>query len=303
MSLLPLRVLYLLSDIIYLVVRYVLRYRCAIIRKNLSNSFPEKSEHELRKIETGFYRYFCDYLVETIKMMTMSERQIRKRMVFTNMEEVNQILSEGQSVAFYLGHYGNWEWISSTPYWIQGDVICGQIYHPLENKYFDRLFKYVRERHHAHCIAMKETLRRITEWKQQGKTYMIGFISDQTPTWLNIHHWMTFLNQETPVLTGAERLIKATNQAVVYGDVRRVKRGYYTCEMRVLTRDSSSKEKWEITEMYFRELEKTIIREPRYWLWSHNRWKRTREEFDRDYEVIDDRVVKKQSEEKARKVV
>lgn len=297
MSLLPLRALYVLSDIIYIIVRYILKYRRNIIRKNLQKSFPEKDEKDLRRIEAEFYHYFCDYLVETIKMMTMSERQIRKRMVFTNMEEVRKILGEGQSVAFYLGHYGNWEWISSTPYWIQENVVCGQIYHPLENKYFDRLFKYVRERHHAHCIPMKETLRRIAEWKQQGNTYMIGFISDQTPTWLNIHHWMTFLHQDTPVLTGAERIIKATKLAVVYGDVHRIKRGYYTCEMRVLTRQPESKETWEITEMYFRELEKTICREPQYWLWSHNRWKRTREEFNREYEVVDGRVVKRQSKD------
>ena len=124
MSLLPLRALYVLSDIIYIIVRYILKYRRNIIRKNLQKSFPEKDEKDLRRIETEFYHYFCDYLVETIKMMTMSERQIRKRMVFTNMEEVRKILGEGQSVAFYLGHYGNWEWISSTPYWIQENVVC-----------------------------------------------------------------------------------------------------------------------------------------------------------------------------------
>ena len=123
MSLLPLRALYVLSDIIYIIVRYILKYRRNIIRKNLQKSFPEKDEKDLHRIETEFYHYFCDYLVETIKMMTMSERQIRKRMVFTNMEEVRKILGEGQSVAFYLGHYGNWEWISSTPYWIQENVV------------------------------------------------------------------------------------------------------------------------------------------------------------------------------------
>ena len=156
MSLLPLRVLYVVSDFLYLIVAHVVRYRHHVIWKNLSASFPEKSAEELRKIEQGFYHYFCDYLVETVKLMTMSRKQLMKRMTFSDLEEFNEILAEGQSVAVYLGHYGNWEWITALPYWTGNGAQCCQLYHPLENDYFDRLFKYVRERQGALCIPMQE---------------------------------------------------------------------------------------------------------------------------------------------------
>ncbi len=292
-SLLPLRVLYVLSDLIYLLMRYVLRYRRKVIRRNLSVSFPGKGKEELRRIERDFYHYFCDYLMETVKLMTMSERQMRKRMVFTDLDDLHKTLAEGQSVALYLGHYGNWEWVSSLPYWLDSSVQCAQIYHPLENKHYDTLFKNLREKCGARCIAMNEILRRMAEYRRENQTVCIGYISDQTPTWTNIHHWLPFLNHDTPVFTGAERIVKAADHAVFYADVKRIKRGYYSCSIRLMTREPRQTGQWEITETYFRELEKTICRAPAYWLWSHNRWKRTRKEFDRRYKEVNGRVVLK----------
>lgn len=138
----------------------VVRYRHKVIWKNLKNSFPEKTDNELRLIERGFYHWFCDYIVETLKLITMSKEQLMKRMTFTGTEELNRILSEGKSAGVYLGHLGNWEWITSLPYWVD-NALCCQLYHPLENEYFDRLFKYVRERQGALCIPMQESLRRL----------------------------------------------------------------------------------------------------------------------------------------------
>ena len=143
-ALLPFPVLYLLSDGLYLLMSRVVRYRHKVIWKNLKNSFPEKTDNELRLIERGFYHWFCDYIVETLKLITMSKEQLMKRMTFTGTEELNRILSEGKSAGVYLGHLGNWEWITSLPYWVD-NALCCQLYHPLENEYFDRLFKYVRE--------------------------------------------------------------------------------------------------------------------------------------------------------------
>lgn len=279
MSLLPLRLLYLLSDFLCIIVSRVVKYRHRVIWKNLTTSFPEKTEAEIKAIERGFYHYFCDYLVETIKLMTMSRKQLMRRMTFTGMEELNKILAEGQSAAVYLGHYGNWEWITSMPYWASGNAVCCQLYHPLENEYFDRLFKYVRERQGALCIPMQESLRKILQFGKEGKPLLIGYISDQAPLWWNIHHWLDFLHHDTPVLTGAERIAKHTGQAFVYGDVRRVCRGHYNCEMRVIRRDTKNMPDFEITDIYYQLLEETIRRQPEIYLWSHNRWKRTREEF------------------------
>jgi KDO2-lipid IV(A) lauroyltransferase len=286
MSLLPLRVLYIISDILCLLVADVVRYRHKVIWNNLKTSFPEKTDQELKEIQRGFYHYFCDYLVETIKLMTMSQDELRKRMTFTGMEEFNKALSEGQSLGVYLGHLGNWEWITAMPLWAP-DALCCQLYHPLENEYFDRLFKYVRERQGALCIPMQESLRKIIQFRREGKPLVVGYISDQVPLWWNIHHWLDFLHHDTPVLTGAERIVKHTGQAFVYGDVTRVRRGYYNCEMKVIRRDTKDIPDYELTDIYFHELEKTILRQPEIYLWSHNRWKRTREEFNRHYYVDD----------------
>ena len=159
LSLLPLRVHYIISDFIYLVVYHLVGYRVKLVRKNLADSFPEKSETELRRIERDFYRWFCDYLVETVKLLTISEKELKRRMVFKGTEIVDEVVESGQSCAAYLGHYCNWEWITSLPLWVSPKAQCGQIYHVLENSEFDRLFLNIRQRMGAVCIPMAETLR------------------------------------------------------------------------------------------------------------------------------------------------
>ena len=293
LSLLPLRVLYVLSDLLYLLVSRIVRYRHRVIWNNLKTSFPEKTDQEIRRIEHDFYHYFCDYLVETIKMMTISERQLRQRMTFTGMEELNRVLSSGQSCAVYLGHVGNWEWITSLPFWVSSDVQCAQIYHPLENAASDKLFLKVRERLGARCIAMNDTLREVVRYRREGRTICVGYISDQKPHWVNIHHWVDFLNHDTPVLTGTERIVRSTGHAVFYADVTRKRRGYYNCDLQLITTDPKSTNEWELTDRYFSALEQTIRRDPAIWLWSHDRWKRTREEFNRRFEVKDGKVIRK----------
>jgi KDO2-lipid IV(A) lauroyltransferase len=293
LSLLPLRVLYVLSDLLYVLVSRIVRYRHRGIWNNLKVSFPEKTDQEIRRIEHDFYHYFCDYLVETIKMMTISERQLRQRMTFTGMEELNRVLSSGQSCSVYLGHVGNWEWITSLPFWVSSDVQCAQIYHPLENAASDKLFLKVRERLGARCIAMNDTLREVVRYRREGRTICVGYISDQKPHWVNIHHWVDFLNHDTPVLTGTERIARSTGHAVFYADVTRKRRGYYNCDMQLITTDPKSTNEWELTDRYFSSLEQTILRDPAIWLWSHDRWKRTREEFNRRFEVKDGKVIRK----------
>lgn len=293
LSLLPLRVLYVLSDLLYLLVSRIVRYRHHVIWNNLKTSFPEKTDQEIRRIEHDFYHYFCDYLVETIKMMTISERQLRQRMTFTNIDQINRVLSSGQSCAVYLGHVGNWEWITSLPFWVPSDVQCAQIYHPLENAASDKLFLKVRERLGAKCIAMNDTLREVVRYRREGRTICVGYISDQKPHWVNIHHWVDFLNHDTPVLTGTERIVRSTGHAVFYADVTRKRRGYYNCDLQLITTDPKSTNEWELTDRYFSALEQTIRRDPAIWLWSHDRWKRTREEFNRRFEVKDGKVIRK----------
>ena len=181
--------------------------------------------------------------------------------------------------------------MTSLPLWTTPKALCGQIYHPLENKDFDQLFLRLRQRMGAVCISMADTLRKILEFKKEGQLSVIGYISDQKPNWFNIHHWVDFLHHDTPVLTGAERIARKFNHATFYLDVRRIRRGYYEAEFKLITREPQQLEEYQLTDIYYQLLEKSIQRAPAYWLWSHNRWSRTREEFNERFEVVDGKVV------------
>lgn len=283
LSLLPLRVLYLFSDLLYFPLYYGIRYRHRIVRANLIGSFPEKELKEIIQIEKEFYRFFCDYMMETIKLFSISKEQLRRRMTFSGVDEiVEKLEKENKTFCFvYLGHYCNWEWIASLPYWVPDNVLCGQIYHPLYNKAFDQLFLRLRNQFGGECIAMKETLRRIIELKRAKQKTIIGFISDQAPKWNSIHHWTQFFHRETPVFTGTERIGKQVDALVYYADVRRIKRGYYHCEFKQLSENAKAVPDYDLTDLYIRNLEQMINAAPSFWLWSHNRWKRTKEEFER----------------------
>lgn len=292
-SLLPLRVHYVISDLLFWLLFKVVRYRRDVVRKNLTESFPEKSEEELQKIERGFYHFFCDYLVETVKLMTISQEEMKRRIVFKGSELIDEIIGSGQSVTLYVGHYCNWEWVSSIPLWINPIAWGGQVYHPLENKVFDKLFLKIRERMGSHCIAMQDILREVLKHQQENQPTVIGYISDQKPLWVNIHHWVDFLHHDTPVLTGTERIARKMNHAVLSVDIQRVRRGFYEAEFKCITREPQKLKEFELTDIYFEMLEKSIRRAPEFWLWSHDRWKRTREEFNERFEVIDGKVIAK----------
>ena len=294
LSLLPLRVHYLLSDCLFWILYGMIGYRKRVVRSNLASSFPEKTEAELQQIERGFYHFFCDYLVESIKLLTISREELKRRLVFKGTETVNKVVESGQSCAVYLGHYCNWEWITSLPLWVTAKAQCGQIYHPIENKDFDRLFLRLRQRMGAVCIPMQDTLRKILEYRQQGQPVVIGYISDQKPHWVNIHHWVDFLHHDTPVLTGTERIARKVKHAVFYMDVRRIRRGYYEAEFRLITREPQQMPEYRLTDIYYEMLEASIRRAPEFWLWSHKRWARTREEFNERFEVIDGKVIAKE---------
>lgn len=278
-SILPLWVFYRLSDGLYYLVYHVVRYRRRVVYANLRSSFPEKSEAEIERIAKDFYSFFCDYIVETLKFFSMGEKNIRKRMKFEGLNQVKEDFANGRSVSVYLGHYCNWEWISSLG--LHLDEQCGQIYHPLENATLDRLFLYMRGRFKAQSIKMDDTFLTILKWKKEGRKNIVGYIADQVPGYNNIHYWADFLHHDTPVFTGAERISKIMDTAVYYIDVERPRRGYYVARFIKIADSLNEHPVFFATEQYFRLLEKNIQRAPQYWLWSHKRWKRTREEFNR----------------------
>ncbi|MDR2293417.1 MAG: lysophospholipid acyltransferase family protein [Prevotellaceae bacterium] len=277
-SLLPLRALYCFSDILYFPLYYCIRYRRKIVRKNLLNAFPEKDLKTLIGIEKKFYSFFCDYIVETIKLLSISEKNIRNRMTFECMDEVIKETENDKSCVLYLGHYCNWEWITSIPLYLSFNsrLAFGQVYQPLQNKLFDKLFLKVRKRFNSQNIPRKNILRSIVDFKQANKQFVIGFISDQTPQGHSDCCWIDFLNQDTCVFLGTEHIAHKTRSAVFYLDITKIKRGYYNCKFVLLSSEPQKLPEYKLTNMYFQHLEKTIQRNPSYWLWSHNRWKRPR---------------------------
>ncbi|MDR0833967.1 MAG: lysophospholipid acyltransferase family protein [Candidatus Symbiothrix sp.] len=270
------KLLYFISDILYFLAYYVFRYRRKVVRKNLLNSFPDKDLKEIVKVEKKFYAFFCDYVVETSKLCFISEKEIKKRITFDGMEQVMQTMGNDKSCVLYLGHYGNWEWVSSIPLHVNKNIHCGQIYHPLENKMFDKLFLKMRKKFGAENITMKDTLRRLITLRREDKQFMVGFIADQVPVWNAIRHWLNFMNQDTPVFSGTERIARQMQSVAYYLDITRPKRGYYHCKFVLMTAEPQNLPEFELTDMYFQLLEQTIKRNPQYWLWTHNRWKRQR---------------------------
>lgn len=280
-ALLPFRVLYILSDILYIPVYYIVRYRRKVVRTNLKNSFPEKSKKELLEIEHKFYHHFCDYFVETIKLLHITDGEIKERINFKNIELVDDLMKDGNSAIMYLGHYGNWEWVPSITLHVNKDTLLGQIYRPLKNKAFDNIFLKIRSRFGSVSISKNNTLRSIIQYKQSGQKVLIGFMSDQTPAWNNIHYWTTFMNQDTPVFTGVERISKQTGFSITYLDIKKVARGKYDCEVKLISANPKEEPEFAITERYIREMEKTILHDPAYWLWTHKRWKHKKEDFEK----------------------
>jgi KDO2-lipid IV(A) lauroyltransferase len=282
LSLLPFVVLYLLSDFVYFIIYHCAKYRRQIVRKNLLESFPEKTDAERLQIEKKFYHFFCDYIFETIKLTSMSREKIKQHVKYVGLNHIYDALKEGHSVALYLAHYCNWEWITSVGLHIPRDVLGGQIYHVLESKAFDTLMLTIRSRMGTENIPRFEAFRTMAKEYKKGRKMVIGFISDQAPEMHTIHHWVNFLNHDTAVITGTETIAKKLDFACVYFDIECKRRGYYVVNIIPLTMNSADYNDYEITEMYFKELEKTIRRQPEKWLWTHNRWKRTRKQYE-DY--------------------
>lgn len=297
LSLLPLRVHYVLSDVIFLLVYHVLRYRRKLVRKNLADSFPEKSAPERYRLERQFYHWLCDYVAETVKLLSISDKALLRHIEFRGVDQLEQVFDEGRNCAAILGHYCNWEWLSATglAFRRHPDAVMGLIYHPLYNDAFDQLFIDIRSAHGGHCVPKQDILRHLLTLRHEHRRSLFGYISDQSPKWENMHLWLDFLNHDTPVFTGAERIMQKMNDAVFYVDMERPRRGQYVCTFRLIAAEAAREEEFAITRRFFGMLEQSIRRQPAFYLWTHNRWKRGREEFNLKYDVIDGKIIRKEA--------
>ena len=277
-ALLPMRALYVLSDILYVLIYKIAGYRVKVVRRNITASFPDKSKAEWRQLERRFYHHFADYIVETIKLAHISLDEIQQRAYLKNPELVDQLMEKGHTCFILtMGHYGNWEWFSGSTTRFEDSRIY-QIYRPLNNKAFDKLFADLRTQFGSFGIKKNDTIRDIIKLKQDKTKSVVIFLADQTPSKANLHYWTEFLHQDTAILTGPERIARKLNLPVIFLDTQKVKRGYYTVDMKLITENAKETPENYITERYARLLEKMILRDPAYWLWTHKRWKHKHEQ-------------------------
>ena len=272
--LIPFPVIYIFSDIIYFVLYYIIGYRKNVVFSNLRNSFPEKSDEEIKKIAKKFYRYLCDVLLETFKTLTVSKSVSLKHCHLTERSKamLDGYYAQQKSLIFVLGHYGNWEW-SANAFSLDCKHQLYVIYHPITNKQFNWLMHKIRTRFGSKFIPMREIFKEMIRTKNEINA--TAFVADQTPSNENAY-WTKFLNQDTPVFWGTEQIAKKMNYPVLYVTINRVKRGYYEIETEVLTENPKDTSEGEISEAHTRKLEADIIKKPEIWLWSHRRWKHKR---------------------------
>ncbi|QNL48443.1 lysophospholipid acyltransferase family protein [Olivibacter sp. SDN3] len=269
-SLFPFWLIYVLSDILFILLYYVFRYRKSVVDENLSQAFPEKTTSERNKITKKFYKHLADMVLETIKMKAITAKEVRKRIRLNNPQEVYQYLDRKQSVIGVTGHYGNWELgIHSLSLMINNPVLI--IYKPLTNKGFESIFNKIRSRFGAQMVPMKQTLRQILSHKDIPHVSI--FLSDQTPAPSESNYYTPFLGQETLVFQGVEKIARSTNFPVVYCHINRLRRGYYECTFTTLCSEPKNADAHRITAKHVQFLENIIKQRPELWLWSHRRWK------------------------------
>lgn len=269
-SLLPYFFLYRISDFLFFLFYYVLGYRKKVIVGNVKRSFPDKSGEEHKRIAKAFYRHFADLIVESLKVFTISKREVDERMKFLNPELINRYFDEGKSVIMAGGHYNNWELFAvAIDQAVKHQSIA--IYKPLSNKFFDEKMRATRGKYGLEMISIKE-VKPVFE-KYQSKLTLTIFGTDQSPGKVKNAYWTRFLNQDTAVLYGTEKYAKEYNYPVVFCCIHKISRGHYSIEFRDLIPDPSKTVYGEITEAHTRMLEQDILRKPEYWLWSHRRWK------------------------------
>lgn len=269
LSWVPLRVLYLFSDILYVTLYHVFKYRKEVTMHNLQLSFPEKNNEELIQIAKKFYKNLCDSVVETIKLFSISKIELNKRMS-CNWEEFDKMTVENRNGQAYMSHQFNWEWATVLCNWQAPRRFTG-LYMPLTNKAFDKLYLYLRARSGTLLIKVQDMQKEMSAVQQEKILW--GFIADQNPSDPKRVSWNQFLNRKTAFFKGPEFVARRYNNIVYFGEIVKIKRGYYSIKIKLAYDNPKYTQEGEITEAYVRHLEDSIKRQPENWVWSHRRWK------------------------------
>ena len=270
-SILPFRVLYFVSDCLYVLLYYGIGYRKNVVTNNLKLVFPEKSEKEIDTLRKKFYKHLCDMFLEMAKTMTISEKELKKRFKILNPEELKRLENLNKSVILIFGHYASWEWSIVIQNYINFKGLA--VYKRLANKYFDKLVKDIRSKFKTDLISTKETIQIINDNEAKGIKSITGFLSDQSPRLTNEVYWGKFMGVDVPCFTGAERLAKKLDLTTAYLKVTKVKRGFYEAEVITLAENPTEFKDYELTDMFLQEVEKQIYTAPEFYFWTHKRWK------------------------------
>jgi KDO2-lipid IV(A) lauroyltransferase len=269
LSLLPLRMLYLLSDLFFFILYRLTNYRKDVVMDNLRHAFPERSQMELNRIMKDFYKCFCDQWIETIKLLGIPEAELRGR-VQGNWEIFKELDAEDRNCYALLGHNFNWEWANVACQYNSPQQFAG-VYLPLENKAVDRIMKKIRTRSGSWLISMKAQKSGFQQLRDVR--YIVGLIADQNPSVVEVADWKMFLNREAPFFRGPEQLARRSGSAVIFAGISKIKRGHYSVSLEKFTNDASKLSQGEILNAYVSFLERRIKSQPENYMWTHRRWK------------------------------
>lgn len=268
----PYSFLYVFSNFLAFLLHRVFKYRYTVVRQNLKNSFPNSTASELEIIATKFYLKFSDILLENLKLYAISKTTLQKRMKLINPEIFHQLEEKNKGALLIGAHYNNWEWMAlALSTYLKQDLFS--VYKPLSNARVDRLMLSIRSRFGANIIPMKQFPKVVLKNKNRATVNLI--LADQSPHKSTLDYFCTFLNQDTPVYLGAEKLMKAANLELLFVEVTNVKRGFYEMKIVPLAQFDNGR-KGDSTKLHLNQLEKMIINEPQNWLWTHKRWKHSR---------------------------
>jgi len=270
-STLPFRLMYFLSDGFYVLLYYIIGYRKKVVSNNLKFAFPEKTNQEISLIRKRFYHHLCDMMFEAIKSITISEAEMQKRYVFTNVEEIHKLEKENRSIVLFMGHYASWEWIFILQTHVNHKGYA--VYKRLSNKYFDALVKRIRAKYNSHLITTKETFSILIKAKENNELTFNGFVFDQSPKLNKAVYWQEFMGIEVPVHVGAEILAKRLDMVTLFLKVKKVKRGHYEATFLDINRNAKDYADFEITDLALKRVEEQINEAPEYYFWTHKRWK------------------------------
>ncbi len=267
LSFLPLWTIYLIAKLVYFIIYRLIGYRKKVVRSNLKTSFPNKNNAELQQIERDFYTHFCELFLESVKVLSISKQEAKKRLIIKNLEQLDNWYAEGKNVVLYSAHFGNWEWFAFIPLLVKHQFVS--FYQEQTNSYFNDLSIHMRERFGNICVESKSGYKRLMEVQRSGALTLTFMIADQSPTANSSISWTTFLEQHTAFLVGPDRIARKTNAILLYPFIEMPEKGRYEIELREIPMEDSDK----VVASFANLLEENILASPHLWLWTHKRWK------------------------------